>query len=73
METIKQYLSDKYGYDPGRYENFSVGTPLIKLLGRIDWNINRNNSLMLRYTQVTRKTISSPSSSATPSAAAWIE
>ena len=66
METIKQYLSDKYGYDPGRYEHFSVGTPLIKLLGRVDWNINRNNSLMLRYTQVTRKTISSPSSSVNP-------
>ena len=66
MNDIKNYLATKYNYDPGRYENFSVGTPLVKLLGRIDWNINRNNTLMLRYSQVTRKTISSPSSSVNP-------
>ena len=66
MNEIKSYLSEKYNYDPGRYENFSVGTPLTKILGRIDWNINRNNTLMLRYSQVTRKTISAPSSSVNP-------
>ncbi|MBQ9583219.1 MAG: TonB-dependent receptor [Bacteroidales bacterium] len=66
MNEIKNYLATTYNYDPGRYENFSVGTPLVKLLGRIDWNINRNNTLMLRYSQVTRKTISSPSSSVNP-------
>ena len=66
METIKGYLADNYNYNPGRYENFSVATPLIKLLGRIDWNINRNNTLMLRYTQVTRKNIKTPSSSVNP-------
>ena len=66
MEEIKEYLGNTYNYDPGRYESFSVGTPLTKILGRVDWNINRNNNLMLRYSQVTRKTISSPSSSVNP-------
>ena len=66
MEDIKSYLSEKYNYNPGRYENFSVATPLTKILGRIDWNINRNNTLMLRYTQVTRKNIKNPSSSVNP-------
>ncbi len=66
MESIKSVLAEKYGYDPGRYQNFSVETPVTKLLGRIDWNINRNNSLTLRYSQVTRKTNNTPSSSVNP-------
>ena len=66
MDEIRDYLVKTYNYNPGRYQNFSVGTPLMKILGRVDWNINRNNSLMLRYSQVTRKTISSPSSSINP-------
>ncbi len=66
METIKEYLATKYNYDPGRYQNFSVGTPVVKLLGRIDWNINRDNALTLRYSQVTRKASKTPSSSVNP-------
>ena len=67
MDAIKDYLAANYnGYDPGRYENFSVATPLVKLLGRIDWNINRDNHLTLRYSQVTRKTVSLASDSVNP-------
>ena len=66
MNDIKDYLASKYNYDPGRYENFSVATPITKILGRIDWNINRNNTLTLRYSQVTRKTISLASDSVNP-------
>ena len=66
MNSIKEFLSSKYNYDPGRFENFSVGTPIMKFLGRLDWNINNNPRLTLRYSQVTRKTVSSPSSSINP-------
>ena len=67
MEDIKSYLKQTYnGYDPGRYENFSVDTPIMKILGRVDWNINRDNRLTLRYSQVTRKTISLASDSVNP-------
>lgn len=66
MESIKSYLSDKYNYNPGRYESFSVDIPVTKFLARVDWNINRDNKLTLRYSQVERKTISLASDSVNP-------
>ncbi|MEG2366228.1 MAG: carboxypeptidase regulatory-like domain-containing protein [Alistipes sp.] len=44
MEEIKSYLGEKYGYDPGRYQNYSVKTPGWKLMARVDWNINKYSS-----------------------------
>ena len=66
METIKNYLIDNYGYDPGRYQNYSASTPDYKLLARVDWNINKNNRFNIRYTQTKNKYSSSPSSSISP-------
>ena len=64
--VLTAYLKQTYNYDPGRYENFSVETPIMKVLGRVDWNINRDNRLTLRYSQVTRKGISLASDSVNP-------
>lgn len=66
MEEVKSYLSEKYGYNPGRYEGYSLKTPDWKLLARVDWNINDNNKLNVRYSQTMNKYSSSPSSSVNP-------
>jgi len=56
MATMKQYLLSKYGYDPGSYENFdNFESKNYKLLGRIDWNINKNHKLSVRYNYVNSK------------------
>ena len=42
-------LRDKYGYETGSFTNFPADQQNIKLLGRIDWNINDANKLSVRY------------------------
>ena len=38
-----------YGYDAGSYDLTNGDQTNTKVLARIDWNINNNNNLMLRY------------------------
>ena len=66
MNMIKDYLKTTYGYDPGRYQNYSASTPDYKLLARLDWNINDNNKFNIRYSLVKNKYSSSPSNSVNP-------
>jgi hypothetical protein len=49
MEAVKQHLIDNYGYDPGSYTDYPANESNRKLLARIDWNINDNNKLSVRY------------------------
>ena len=66
MNNISQYLSEKYNYNPGRYQGYSLETPSYKIMGRLDWNINNNNKINFRFTHTHSKYSSSPSSSTTP-------
>ncbi|MFA9391859.1 MAG: carboxypeptidase regulatory-like domain-containing protein [Prolixibacteraceae bacterium] len=49
MELIRQHLINNYGYDPGSYTDYPADESNRKLLARIDWNINDDNKLSLRY------------------------
>ena len=66
MDEIKSFLGTKFGYDPGRYQNYSLSTPDYKLLARLDWNINDKNSLALRFSQTHNSYSNPPSSSMSP-------
>ena len=66
MEDVKKYLSETYGYDPGRYEGYSLSTPDWKLMTRLDWNINNNHKFNLRYSYTKNMNSNSPSSSVNP-------
>ena len=66
MEEVKSYLAEKYGYDPGRYQGYSLKTPDWKFLARVDWNINDNNRFNIRYSQTMNKSSKAPSSSVNP-------
>ncbi len=66
MEEIKSFLTDKFGYNPGRYEGYSLSTPDWKLVARLDWNINSNHSANVRFSTTRNKYSSSPSSSVNP-------
>ena len=65
MNNISQYLSEKYNYNPGRYQGYSLETPSYKIMGRLDWNIN-NNKINFRFTHTHSKYSANPSSSTTP-------
>lgn len=66
METMQNYLIDKYNYNPGRYQGYSLETPAYRIMGRLDWNINNNNKLNFRFSRTHMKNSNSPSSSTTP-------
>ncbi len=66
METVKGFLADEFGYDPGRYQNYSIDIPTWKLMARVDWNINDNHSMNVRFSKTMNKYTASPSSSVSP-------
>ena len=66
MEEVKDYLMQQYGYDPGRYQGYSLSTPDWKLMTRLDWNINDNHKFNLRYSYTKNMNSNSPSSSVNP-------
>ena len=65
MDAVGDFLRNKYGYEPGLYTGYSTETPSLKLLARIDWNINKNHKFNLRYNMVNSKYASAPSTSST--------
>ena len=66
MQEVLQTLESKYGYNPGRYQGYSLSTPDYKLMGRLDWIINSDNKLNLRVSHTHTFDSNSPSSSVNP-------
>jgi len=66
MNLMKDYLMKTYGYDPGRYEKYSIKTPAYRLMARLDWNINANNKVNFRFSRTHMKNSNAPSSSTSP-------
>ena len=66
MDNMLSFLNTTYGYNPGRYQGYSLDTPSYKFLARIDWNINENNKINVRFSKSHDKDSSAPSNSTTP-------
>ena len=49
MQKVSEFVKQKYGYDTGSYTSFPADETNLKLLGRIDWNINQYHKLAVRY------------------------
>ena len=49
MQTVKDFVSKKYGYDTGSYTDYPAEDTNKKLLVRLDWNITDRHHLALRY------------------------
>ena len=66
MDEMKQFVADKYNYNPGRYQDYALETPDYKILARVDWLINDNNKLNVRFSHTHTYGSNSPSSSMSP-------
>ncbi len=66
MDEIRDYFISNYGYNPGRYQGYSVNTPAYKLMARLDWNINDNHKINFRFTRAHSKDSNGPTSSTSP-------
>ena len=55
LETLRTFLlSPEKGwtFDPGTYNNFDVPQQSVKFLAKLDWNINDQHKLTIRYNQL---------------------
>lgn len=66
LNMISDYLREQYGYETGPYQNYPFVSDRTQVLARIDWNINNNNRIALRYNHTEGKTPSSVSTSRSP-------
>ncbi len=65
LDAIGNYVRDNYGYEAGRTIGYNVKEPSLKLTARVDWNINKNHRLNVRYSMTNSKYASTPSGSRT--------
>ena len=63
LQTVKDYVMQKYGYDTGSYTSFPADESNYKILARLDWNITDRHHLALRYNYTKNNYWSSPNAS----------
>lgn len=56
LESLSNFLQSTYGLTTGPWQGYNVKTPAYRLLARLDWNINDNHRLNVRFTKSNRKT-----------------
>ena len=49
LENVSNFVKEKYGYDTGSWTIYPATESNMKLLARIDWNINDAHKLAVRY------------------------
>ncbi|MDF2430455.1 MAG: hypothetical protein JWP44_86 [Mucilaginibacter sp.] len=49
LTALANALQTKYGYNPGPYQGYNYDTHSDKLTVKIDWNIDKNNTLSAKY------------------------
>jgi hypothetical protein len=52
LDALQKFLIEKYGYNPGSYQGYQYASKSQRLTGKLDWNINDNNSFSLKYTML---------------------
>ncbi len=60
LERVSNFVKSKYGYDTGSWTNFPADENNYKLLARLDWNINHDHHLALRYNYTKNRYWSNP-------------
>lgn len=53
LDFVRESLSQLYGYEAGPYENYSFASEQERFNARLDWNINDNHKVSLRYNNYT--------------------
>lgn len=56
METVRNFMLQNYGYDTGSYTSYPSDENNLKILARIDWNINQQHHLAVRFNHTNNET-----------------
>lgn len=49
LTALSNFLQTKFGYNPGPFQGYNQKTQSDKITAKIDWNINLNNTLTIKY------------------------
>ncbi len=52
LDSLSSYLSHSFHYNTGPYEGYNFNVPSMRLLGKLDYNLNDKNKLSLRYSML---------------------
>ena len=63
LKTISDFVLNKYGYDTGSSSSYPGDILTNKYLARLDWNINKNHRLALRFNHTNNSQWRTPSTS----------
>lgn len=63
LAKVSDYVKNQYGYNTGSWTNFPADESNYKFLARVDWNINKDNKLALRYNFTQNRGWNSPNAS----------
>ena len=63
LQRVSDFVKEKYGYNTGSFTSFPADESNRKILARIDWNINRDHHLAVRYNYTLDKSWISPNGS----------
>ncbi|AYL96646.1 TonB-dependent receptor [Mucilaginibacter celer] len=67
LTDLSTFLQKNYGYNPGAFENYQLRTQSDKIAAKLDWNIDKNNTLSLKYFYLKSFRDVPPSGSGAPS------
>ncbi len=56
LDALSSFLSSRFAYDTGSYQDYPFKTPARRYLGKLDWNLNTSNKVSLRYIQLDSET-----------------
>ncbi len=60
MQRVSDFVKKQYGYDTGSFTDFPADESNKKILARLDWNINDNHKLAVRYNYTLNRYWSAP-------------
>ena len=63
LARVSDFVKNRYGYDTGSYTSFPADENNYKLLARLDWNINHDHHLALRYNYTKNRYWQNPNAS----------
>jgi Carboxypeptidase regulatory-like domain len=52
LDALSTYLKTNFNYDTGPYQGYNNLVPAHRFLGKLDYNLNDQNKLVLRYTRL---------------------
>ncbi len=56
LDGLSSFLAQNFGYETGPYQGYDAETPSRRFLGKLDYNLNENNKISLRYSELESST-----------------